>query len=163
MDTRLHPTTTPISKIKIFESGLQKLVDDFFTDAYESKEKLDSMVFQIKQINLENMYKDCFPKVCKNCSETYANKNDYSDRTTPLLYSNNEVGLYDRKCGMIEYANCNCGTTLVLVLRRLRNESKFGIQKRSLFERWLDKLSDQFPTVDKTDLSEILRFLYRHV
>ncbi|NRA46432.1 MAG: hypothetical protein HRU09_15890 [Oligoflexales bacterium] len=115
MDSHVNPT--PISRIKVFESGLEKLVSDFFNDANQSKKKLNSLLGQIKQLNMEDMYKDCFPKVCKNCCKTYDDKGDYSAGTVPLLHENNAVGMYDRKCGMIEYANCSCGTTLVLVLR----------------------------------------------
>ena len=152
-----------VSRIKVFENGLEELVDDFFSDISKSREKLHSVVDQIRQLNSDNMYKDCFPKVCKNCGETYKDRNDYSERTIPLKHDNDQIGMYDQKCGFIEYANCNCGTTLVLLLRRLRNESKFGNQKRSLFDNWLERLSSEFPGVKKNDLSEILRFLYRHV
>ncbi|MFK7825524.1 MAG: hypothetical protein AB8G05_15345 [Oligoflexales bacterium] len=161
METNTNPIA--VSNIKIFENGLKKLVDDFFSDANQSKEKLHTMVNQIKQLNTDNMYKDCFPKICKNCRETYKCKNDYSEKTVPLLHENDEIGMYDQKCGFIEYANCNCGTTLVLVLRKIRNDSKFGSEKRRIFNNWLERLGDQFPQVRKKDLSEILRFLYRHV
>lgn len=155
--------TTEYNQIMAFESGLEKLVDDFFSDARKTRENFDTVVVEIRSLNLENMYKECFPKVCNNCSKTFNDQREYAERTEPLKFSDGKISQYDNKCGMIEYANCTCGTTLVLLLRSGRNESKFGNEKRHLFDKWRDKLSDQYPEVDTSDLTEILRFLYRHV
>ena len=104
---------------------------------------------------LRKHYCNMFPKKCNSCGREFANHNDYLNQTEPLK---NQSTLFDH-IGLQEYRNCPCGSTLLLWGKDRRDNTRYGIARRKLFDECLRKLQ-QLSDAPTDELRQKLREVF---
>lgn len=83
---------------------------------------------------VDTVYSDKFPKKCKGCDRLFETREQYIKETAAL--SNERTDVF--KGQFIEYRNCVCGSTLVLMGEDRRDTTPFGVARRNLFNECVE-------------------------
>ena len=98
-----------------------------------------------------------FPKTCNCCGTVYHSNKEYMDQTAPLNKNIGNVLVSSLNC-WVEYRNCHCGSTLVIVSQNVRDASPSGQRKRDYFQECVEKIgARENAPIDK------IRLVVRHV
>ena len=81
-----------------------------------------------------------FPKACSCCGTIYQSCKEYKERTKALKQDVASTLVPFANC-WIEYRNCGCGSTLVLIFSEERDVSPSGQRRRDYFWECVDKLT----------------------
>lgn len=80
---------------------------------------------------------DTYPRKCSCCDKVFPDRETYLNETELL-----PTGIYSetKKHFILEYRNCACGSTIVISMSNVRDETEEGIQNRQEFQKNMEKL-----------------------
>jgi hypothetical protein len=109
-----------------------------------------------------DLYASSFPKKCNMCGLVYQTREQYLQQTVPLNPDHTASGTIEDEGRVIEYRNCNCGSSLVIVTPCRRDTSPFGIQCRNFFDICVEKLIEESHLTPQEAMS-LTRVMFREV
>ncbi|MCP4911553.1 MAG: hypothetical protein GY909_00430 [Oligoflexia bacterium] len=81
-----------------------------------------------------------FPKTCSLCKKVFETRNDFLDETSALRKGDYSAGPKDF---VLEYRNCQCGSTLTLKLYDDRGYNDKQVAQREFFAKRLAELAKE--------------------
>lgn len=111
---------------------------------------------------LRGFYSKAFPKKCNTCNELYPSREVYLDKTEALNPRHMEYGTVVDYGRIIEYRNCQCGSTLVIVTDCRRGLAFSGIHFRNYFDDCVIRLSRE-SNMPKEAAVTLARLIFREV
>ncbi len=86
---------------------------------------------------LEAIYRAAFPKVCGTCGRVF----ETEDAWEAAAKLSGTSTIWDSSTNLLhDYRDCNCGSTLLVVLEDRRDETAFGSAKRELFVECVERI-----------------------
>lgn len=107
------------------------------------------------------LYANKFPKKCNTCDKIFSNREEYIAGTRKVTTPTSPGGSVLNNQGVLEFRNCKCGSTLLILLANRRDESEFGIKRREIFAECVEKVvSEGVATRERAHI--IVRELFRY-
>lgn len=141
-----------------------------YLNSNKIKSVLGKELVNLKEITpyLDNMeekmaylYAAKFPKKCNTCDTIYNNREEYINGTNQVTTPTSPGGSVLNNQGVLEFRNCKCGSTLLILIGNRRDESEFGNQRRAIFKECVDKIVSM-GIVDNEKAQNIVRELFRY-
>lgn len=128
----------------------------------QTKKALENAQLDIVRSKEPGVYSTSFPKECSNCGRRYSNYQQYKRSTHEVKSADSETGVIAEQGRVLDFRNCSCGSTLVVVRPCRRDSSEFGLQCRDYFEVCIEGLLQQ-TDLPADQLRRFLRMAFREV
>ena len=121
-------------------------------------ESLGSFLVLIEN-KVADMYMVKFPKKCTACEIVYETREDFVKATNKLQ----RTFMYEERIGkLLEYRNCTCGNTLVVMTEDRRDHSPEGKALRDLFDACVSKISSS-GLKSREEAQDLVRAIFKSV
>lgn len=107
------------------------------------------------------LYAKKFPKKCNTCEKIFNNREEYIKGTQKVSTPTSPGGSVLNNQGVLEFRNCKCGSTLLILLGNRRDESEFGVKRRQIFSECVEKIVSE-KIADEERAQVIVRELFRY-
>ena len=143
---------------KALETFNEKQFDTILGTEIRAVENLGSFLVLIES-KVADMYMVKFPKQCTACKTVYETREDFVKATQKLQ----KTFMYEEKIGkLLEYRNCPCGNTLVVMTEDRRDHSEEGEALRKLFDVCVEKISST-GLKSQEEAQVLVREIFRNV
>lgn len=118
-----------------------------------------SMLSESIEGKLKRLYSVKFPKKCNNCGMIYNSRAEYLQQTKAYLDRHNSIM---EKTRVLEFRDCLCGSTLVVVTEDRRDNTPFGVARRKLFDLCVER-AVLISGSDKSVVIQKMREIFRDI
>ncbi|MFW7379056.1 MAG: hypothetical protein ACOH5I_09645 [Oligoflexus sp.] len=138
--SRIIPFKASIQSLQTFDCTMEDVVKTLEVYTEEALSRPGWLEYSVRGIDI---YASTFPKKCNNCEKVYMDRQEYLDRTAALNPQHTDSGTIEDQGRIIEYRNCDCGSSLVIVTPCRRDVTPFGMQCREYFDLCVERFMEE--------------------
>jgi len=153
--SRIIPFKAAIESLESFDCTMEDVVKTLELYTVDALGRPGWFEYSVRGVDL---YASTFPKKCNNCHKVYQDRNAYMAETLPLNPKHVDSGTIEDQGRIIEYRNCHCGSSLVIVTPCRRDLTPFGIQCRDYFDMCVERFIEesQIPPEEAIGLTRVI-------
>lgn len=157
--SRIIPFKASIKTSQTFECTMEDVVKTLEIYTEYALNHSGWLEYSVRGVDF---YASTFPKKCNTCERVYQDRNDYLQNTLPLNPRHVESGTIEDQGRIIEYRNCHCGSSLVIVTPCRRDLSPFGQQCRAYFDICVARFIEE-SNFTPSEAINLTRIIFREV